>query len=100
MIGRLLIEISKTVASVVIFMSVLLILGYLETHYTRLGTVEKKTGNNYYFYDSVGHVWEFTSDEKLTSGMDVEVFMFNNCTEEYIYDDMIIDYKVLSKNKI
>ena len=98
MARKLLIKTSKVVASVVIFMSVLLILGYSETHYTRIGTVEKQAENNYYFYDSVGNVWEFSADEEIDSGVDVEVLMFDNCTKTD-YDDMIINYKVLPKNK-
>lgn len=98
MARKLLIKISKAVASVVIFMSALLILGYSETHYTRIGTVEKQAENNYYFYDSVGNVWEFSADEEIGSDVDVEVLMFDNCTKTD-YDDMIINYKVLPKNK-
>lgn len=96
-------EIATTIGNIVIGIlicaSLTMALAYSETHYTKIGTVEKQSENNYYFYDLVGNVWEFTSDEELTSDMYIEVFMFDNCTEEYIDDDMIIDYKVLSGNE-
>lgn len=94
------IKIGNVVMGILICVSLAMALAYSETHYTRIGTVEKQSENNYRFYDLVGNVWEFTADEELTSDMDIEVLMFDNCTEEYIKDDMIIDYKVLSENKI
>ena len=88
----------KTVFIISIVVSVLYFLAYNETHYTRTGFVKKKpvTVNEYYFYDSKGNEWIFTTDEELNSNMTIEVKMFNNCTTDYIYDDMIIDYQVIS----
>lgn len=98
MAKRFIIKTIKVVLGIIIFIIILLMLGYSETHYTRTGTVEKKSENNYYFYDSVGNVWEFSTDEEIDSDMSVEVLMFDNCTKTD-YDDVIINYKVLPKNK-
>ena len=88
----------KVILGVVICISILLILAYSETHYTRTGFVKRKalTPNDYYFYDSTGNVWVFSTDEKLNSDMNIKVKMFNNCTIDNIKDDIIIDYQILS----
>ena len=101
-IKRLITKTVKVVLGVVIFISILLILAYSETHYTRTGFVKRKavTLNDYYFYDSTGNVWVFSTDEKLNSDMTVEVKMFNNCTTDDITDDMIIDYEILSEPEL
>ena len=97
-IKRLITKTVKVVLGVVICISILLILVYSETHYTRTGFVKRKalTPNDYYFYDSTGNVWVFSTDEKLNSDMNIEVKMYNNCTINNIKYDMIIDYQILS----
>ena len=101
-IKRLITKTVKVVLGIVIFISILLILAYSETHYTRTGFVKRKavTLNDYYFYDSTGNVWVFSTDEKLNSDMTVEVKMFDNCTTDDITDDMIIDYEILSEPEL
>lgn len=101
-IKRLITKTVKVVLGVVIFIGILLILAYSETHYTRTGFVKRKavTLNDYYFYDSTGNVWVFSTDEKLNSDMTVEVKMFDNCTTDDITDDMIIDYEILSEPEL
>ena len=101
-IKRLITKTVKVVLGVVIFIGILLILAYSETHYTRTGFVKRKavTLNDYYFYDSTGNVWVFSTDEKLNSDMTVEVKMFDNCTTDDITDDMIINYEILSEPEL
>ena len=101
-IKRLITKTVKVVLGIVIFIGILLILAYSETHYTRTGFVKRKavTLNDYYFYDSTGNVWVFSTDEKLNSDMTVEVKMFDNCTTDDITDDMIIDYEILSEPEL
>ena len=101
-IKKLITKTVKVVLGIVIFIGILLILAYSETHYTRTGFVKRKavTLNDYYFYDSTGNVWVFSTDEKLNSDMTVEVKMFDNCTTDDITDDMIIDYEILSKPEL
>ena len=92
----------RTIIGVVIVLAIVLLLAYSETHYTRTGFVKKKavTTDEYYFYDSKGNIWEFTTDENLNSDMIIEVKMFNNCTMDKIEDDMIIDYQILSEPEL
>lgn len=84
----------------VMMLSIMLLLAYSETHYTRTGFVKKKcmTTDEYYFYDSTGNVWLFETEEELDSDMKVEVKMFNNNTMDNIKDDMIIEYQVIEQN--
>lgn len=101
-IKRLIIKTIKIILGIAVAIGVLLILAYSETHYTRTGFVKRKavTLNDYYFYDSTGDVWVFSTDEKLNSDMSIEVKMFNNCTIDNITDDMIIDYQILSEPEL
>ena len=84
----------------VMILSIMLLVAYSETHYTRTGFVKKKcmTTDEYYFYDSKGNVWLFETEEELDSNMVVDVKMFNNNTMDNIKDDIIIDYKVTGRN--
>ena len=84
----------------VMMLSIMLLLAYSETHYTRTGFVKKKcmTTDEYYFYDSKGDVWLFETEEELNSDMMVEVKMFNNNTMDNIKDDIIISYQVTGLN--
>ena len=86
--------------SLIMILSIMLLVAYSETHYTRTGFVKKKcmTTDEYYFYDSKGNVWLFETDEELNSDMKVEVKMFNNNTMDNIKDDIIIEYQVIGRN--
>ena len=92
----------RIILGVIVVASILFVLAYSETHYTRTGFVKRKavTLNDYYFYDSTGNVWEFETDEKLNSDMIIEAKMFTNCTTDNIKDDMIVDYQILSEPKL
>ena len=93
--------IKVTLVAIIIY-GLLYFVGYTQTHYTRTGFVKKKcmTTDEYYFYDSKGNVWLFGTDENLNSDMTIEVKMFNNNTMDYIEDDEIIDYQVISKPEL
>lgn len=90
----------KIVLILIIILSIMLLLAYSETHYTRTGFVKKKcmTTDEYYFYDSKGNIWLFETEEKLDSDMMLEVKMFNNNTMDNIKDDVIVDYQVIKEN--
>ena len=101
-IKEIIIEAFRVILGIGIILSVLTVVAYSSTHYTRTGFVKRKavTLNHYYFYDSTGNVWVFSTDEKLNSDMTVEVKMFDNCTTDDITDDMIIDYEILSEPEL
>ena len=90
----------KVAFVIIMMLSIMLLIAYSETHYTRTGFVKKKcmTTDEYYFYDSKGNVWLFETDEELNSDMKVEVKMFNNNTMDNIKDDIIIEYQVIGQN--
>ena len=90
----------KTVLCILMILSIMLLVAYSETHYTRTGFVKKKalTTDEYYFFDSTGNVWTFETEEKLNSDMVIEVQMFNNNTMDNIKDDIIIKYKIAKEN--
>ena len=92
----------KIIFSIAIIISIMVLLAYSETHYTRTGFVKRKavTLDEYYFYDSTGNVWLFETDEELNPYMTIEVKMFNNNTMDNIKDDMIIDYQIISQPKL
>ena len=90
----------KVTFVIIMMLSIMLLIAYSETHYTRTGFVKKKcmTTDEYYFYDSKGNVWLFETNEKLNSDMKIEVKMFNNNTMDNIKDDIIIEYQVIGQN--
>ena len=92
-------KVFKVLLGITVIVGIMFFLAYSETHYTRTGFVKKKavTLDEYYFYDSKGNIWLFSTDEELNSDMMVEVKMYNNCTTDNIKDDMIVDYQVISE---
>ena len=90
----------KVAFVIIMMLSIMLLIAYSETHYTRTGFVKKKcmTTDEYYFYDSKGNVWLFETNEELNSDMKIEVKMFNNNTMDNIKDDIIIEYQVIGQN--
>ena len=102
---KMVLKISKGVLIGLTLFGLLLLLAYQQTHYVRIGHVvlDRVYGinNEYVFADSTGQKYSFITTEQISPYDTVKVKMFNNCTEEYIYDDMIIDYKIVfdSENK-
>jgi hypothetical protein len=96
-------NIIKTVFITAVMVGLFLLFAYQQTHYVRVGHVvcTRQFAINYYytFTDSTGNGYEFISTEQIDPNAVVKVIMFDNCTEENIKDDMIIDYKVISKNE-
>lgn len=75
----------------VIFFSILL-LSFYENHYNRQATVTKVNGKIITFTDTSDNTWVFENNKaaNFSIGAKVRLLMFNNNTEEYIYDDEII----------
>jgi hypothetical protein len=70
------------------------IAGTLETQYKLDATVIKVVGDEITVVDSNDSVWSFIGDE-FNKGDKVKLTMFNNYTDNIIYDDEIIDAKVV-----
>lgn len=96
-------SIIKTTFAIILVLGMFLLFCYQQTHYVRVGHVIKTKSfcvDNYYdFVDSTGYVYEFVSTDLIDTEQVVKVKMFNNCTEEDVTDDIIIDYKIISKNE-
>ena len=98
-----LIGVLKYVVISCIVLGMLVIFAYQQTHYVRIGHVvlEKMHGveNKYIFSDSTGQEFSFITTDIINPYDTVKVTIFNNCTEENIYDDMVVDYKIVSHLK-
>ncbi len=96
-------KVLKTIFITIIVLGFFFLFAYQQTHYVRVGHVVKTKSfcvDNYYdFVDSTGNVYEFISTDLIDTDQVVKVKMFNNCTEEDVTDDMIINYKIISENE-
>ena len=96
-------KVLKTIFITIIVLGFFFLFAYQQTHYVRVGHVVKTKSfcvDNYYdFVDSTGHVYEFISTDLIDTDQVIKVKMFNNCTEEDVTDDMIINYKIISENE-
>lgn len=78
------------IASIIFFG--ILLLSFYESHYNRQAIVTKVDGKNITFTDTSDNTWVFENNKAtiFSIGAKVKLLMFNNNTEEYIYDDEII----------
>ena len=75
-----------------VFIFIMGVAGYIETHYTREATVIKINEDEIVVEDSIQHHWVFYGkDYKI--GDKIKMTMFNNYTDSNIYDDKIIKVK-------
>lgn len=95
------VKIIKGIAIGCLMFGMFLILAYEQTHYVRVGHVKQIAQHGvlfeYSFIDGTGNEWLFNDKNILDTDTLVKVVMFNNCTEENIYDDMVIKYKIISE---
>lgn len=92
-------KIRETIAMVlivVVFMGMLGVCGYVETHYTRKDCVVVETeGQLVTVEDKVGYVWCYEAEGDVpTVGTVVDVHMYTAHTDSYIYDDEIVGVSV------
>jgi hypothetical protein len=78
------------VASVLFFG--ILLLSFYDNHYNRQAIVTKVDGKIITFTDTSDNTWVFENNKAVIFkvGAKAKLLMFNNNTEEYIYDDEII----------
>ena len=86
----------KRVVIVVVLLCMLCACGYVETHYTRKDCVVVETqGQLVYVVDTVGYEWCYEVEGDVPAvGTVVDVRMYNNHTDTYIYDDEIVSVVV------
>ena len=96
-------KIAKIIFFTMIFMAVIFICAYSDTHYTRTGWIKHtKINNEFEFTDSTGNVWIFINEDLLipyNTAIEAEVKMYTNGTTDYIKDDEIISYEIVSISK-
>lgn len=80
----------KTILFASVLFFGLLIISFFENHYSRTGIVTDVKGNVIEITDVTDNVWVYEGIKTFTRGTKVKLLMFNNNTEEYIYDDEII----------
>lgn len=78
------------VASIIFFG--ILLLSFYNNHYNRQAIVTKVDEKTITFTDTSDNTWVFENNKAaiFSIGAKVRLLMFNNNTEEYIYDDEII----------
>ena len=91
----------KCICAIIIFIAMLGVCGYVESHYTRkdcvvveveqrLVTVEDRQGRLWcYYMDSEDYT------DAPSVGTVVDVHMYTNHTDSYIYDDEIVGVRVV-----
>lgn len=85
----------KSALSVVVILGVMFLLAYSETHYKRTGFIKHIDNDIYMFKDETGNMWEFYSDTIIPVNARIQADFFTNNTLDNIYDDMVIDYKII-----
>ena len=85
----------KTIFSIILIISIILVLAYSETHYNRTGFVKYNGNNVYTFKDETGHMWDFYSDTIIPINAHIQAKFFTNNTIDNIYDDIITNYKII-----
>ena len=88
-------NIIKTTFVFIFILSIMVFLAYSETHYSRVGVVKHNNGSIYTFKDNKGNNWAFNTNEIIPANAKVKLKFFTNNTMDNIYDDMIVDYKII-----
>ena len=82
----------KCICAIVIFIVILGACGYVESHYTRKDcTVVSTEGQLVTVEDKQGHVWCYEIEDNAPCvGTKVDLHMYTNHTDSYIYDDEVV----------
>ena len=86
----------RLIAMLVVFFALWGVASHVETHYTRQNCeVVEYTENVVSVVDECGYLWDFEADG-LELGDVVDIKMYTNHTDNDIFDDEIIGYKLVS----
>jgi hypothetical protein len=77
---------------IVMMMCMMCACSYVESHYTRKDCVVVQTeGQLVHVEDGQGHVWCYeVEDDAPSVGSTVDLHMYTNNTDSYIYDDEVV----------
>ena len=83
------INILKVIAIVIVFATLVTMVGYVECHYTQDATITAlEEDDEVVFVDARGEEWSFFGDG-YEVGQKVKVTFYTNHTDRYIYDDVV-----------
>ena len=68
---------------------------YQENHYTRTGAVHYVSPFCYELTDETGHSFEFITNDIFKDGTIITAILDNKGSVGYVYDDEVIDYKIV-----
>ena len=94
MIKKALVFIAEVVVALMVVVVLPSMAGYVETHYTRDAVVVCVNDDEVIIDDTTGNEWSFYGTG-YREGDTVKVKMFTNYTDSNIYDDEIVDVKVV-----
>lgn len=94
MMNKVLSTIRDVAIVVIVFVLLPGICGNLETHYTREATVICVNEDEVIVNDKTGNEWAFYGTG-YTEGDTVKMKMFTNYTDSNIYDDEIVNVKIV-----
>ena len=72
-----------------VIVGVLMVCGFVESHYTRMVVVQSVEGTKVVVKDCYGHQWIFEGEE-FTEKQEIKVLMNNNNTDRNVLDDKIV----------
>jgi hypothetical protein len=79
----------KRIVVGIVIIGVLMICGFVESHYTRTVIVQKVEGAEVVVEDCYGHQWVFEG-EGFTEKQEIKVLMNSNDTDRNVLDDKIV----------
>ena len=83
----------RAIAIVIVFATLVSIVGYVECHYTQDATITALEENDeVVFVDARGEEWSFFG-KGYEVGQEVRVTFYTNHTDGYIYDDVVYTVK-------
>ena len=95
-------ETIKVIVVMILFIALVIVCGYSESHYYRTGFIHHtNTPYKYTFTDSTGNMWEFVDYDILipyNTSVKANVKMYTHGSDT-IYDDEILDIEILSVSK-
>ena len=87
----------ESMICVIIIVLTLGIVGYNETHYTRVGNViDVESDNAVIVQDQTGNEWAFYSDTDYSINDEVKMTMCTNGTDTIITDDEVVNVTKVS----
>lgn len=93
------------IKKIIIFLSIIMIFiilpflaGYIETHYTREGSIIEinKKDNIIKIKDTSGYYWEYQNKDNYRVGDKVRMAMYSSHTDNNIYDDVILKIELIT----